>query len=175
MPADHHHLTALASGRPGLTSAVAQALIEAAAVCFEAVGHQSPVTLRHAGEFSGTSTLAFPSVTEQMRNSHTDLIDATERGACAIAAHLCERQLGLTIVQQSRRGQGFDYWIAASPHELFQAAHRLEVSGILRGDSNQVKRRLSEKLQRLANQEAPWTTWVIIVEFAQPLAHAARR
>lgn len=168
------NLNSLISGRPGLTPAEAASLMEAAAVCFDVNQQTSPVPITLTGEFAGTPALAFPEPTSQTRRTHADLPRAVERGACAVAALVCERQLGLSIVEQSRRGKGFDYWLGHNDDALFQWKARLEVSGILKGNTGQVQKRLREKLNRLTG-DSPWSTWVVVVEFSQPGAHTVRR
>ena len=118
-----------------------------------------------------------PPIDETMRRTHADLPRAVERGACALAALICERQQGLVIAEQSRRGGGFDYWLAppGGGHLLFQSRSRLEVSGILKGSEAQLRRRMLEKLQRLAKFESITATWVIVVEFSRPTAETVRR
>ena len=175
MAADTWDLASLESGRAGLTPAEACSLVEAAAVCFEATGAKTTVQLALTGEFGGTMTLRVPRVTDQIRRTYADVVHAVERGACAVAALLCERQMGMSIVEQSWRGGAFDYWLGESAGELFQRKAKLEVSGILRGDVSHVRRRLMEKLGRLPAGDSPWTTWIVVVEFSQPSANAVRR
>ena len=121
------------------------------------------------------AAVQFPLVTEQMRRTYADSVAAVELGACAVSAVTCEMQLGLQIVEQSRRGGAFDYWLGSPDGDLFQGRARLEVSGILKGETAQVQGRLSDKLRRLSHQESAWTTWVVVVEFSQPLVHMVRR
>ena len=94
-------LSSLTTGRPGLTPGEAQSLMEAAAVCLADQGHGRLVQLRLTGEFQHTVELALPPVDEPMRRTHADLPRAVERGACAIAALVCERQQGLVVAEQS--------------------------------------------------------------------------
>lgn len=175
MATDLWDLETLQSGRPGLTASHAKSLVEAAAVCFEVTGKTSPVSVQLAGEFAGLAPVQFSLVSEQMRRTYADLVAAVELGACAVSAVTCEMQLGLQIVEQSRRGGGFDYWLGSPEGGLFQGRARLEVSGILKGETAQVQGRLRDKLRRLANEESSWTTWVVVVEFSQPLIHVVRR
>ena len=170
-------LSSLTTGRPGLTPGEAQSLMEAAAVCLADQGHGRLVQLRLTGEFQHTVELALPPVDESMRRTHADLPRAVERGACAIAALVCERQQGLVVAEQSRRGGGFDYWLAPADDDqpLFQSRSRLEVSGILKGSEAQVRRRMQEKLKRLAKFESVTPTWVMVVEFSRPVADTVRR
>ena len=77
----------------------------------------------------------------------------------------------------ARRGGGFDYWLAPADDDqpLFQSRSRLEVSGILKGSEAQVRRRMQEKLERLAKFESVTPTWVMVVEFSRPVAETVRR
>ena len=155
--------------------------MEAAAVCLADQGHGPIVHLRLTGEFQHTVELALPSVDESMRRTHADLPRAVERGACAIAALVCERQQGLFVAEHScqmaRRGGGFHNWLAPADDDqlLFQSRSRLEVSGILTGSETQVRRRIQEELERLAKFESVAPTWVMVVEFSRPVAQTVRR
>lgn len=95
-----------------------------------------------------------------------------ERGACAVAAALIEYKFDLVIVTRSRRQSGFDYWLRTSQDgQLFQNTTRLEVSGILRGDRKDVRRRADEKIHRLMRYPNRLAALVIVVEFGRPQSH----
>jgi hypothetical protein len=82
---------------------------------------------------------------------------------------------GLTVLERSRKGTGFDWWLA-SEDNLFPAAARLEVSGIMRGSARRVSARLKERLAQTERSDpAGLTAFVAVVEFGGPVAKVARR
>src|SRR4051812_4992081 len=76
---------------------------------------------------------------------------------------------------QSRKGTGFDWWLAAEDN-LFQAAARLEVSGIMRGSARRVNGRLKDRMaQTERSDRSGLTAFIAVIEFGRPLAKVVRR
>lgn len=167
-------LSDLNAGMPTLTAAVGRSLAEAAAVCLDHHGHPEcpdlPV-INVSGESVETFELRRPRVTQKMRQTHADLQDATESGACAVALLLMHELTGWTIVRAAK-GTGIDYWIGAVDETdifPFQAAARLEVSGILAGTEAQCRSRLEQKSdQSRQSDESGLAAYSIVVEFRAP-------
>jgi hypothetical protein len=106
----------LEEGCPALTPDRGRSLAEAAAVCLESAGHELQAEMIVvAGNDPSVFTILRPNVTQQMRLCYNDPEEATEQGACAVAILIVRRLTGLTIVEQSRKGTGFDYWLVAVP------------------------------------------------------------
>jgi len=163
-------------GYPALTVARGGALAEAAAVCLENQRHKSGRTLRVFGLKTAEYRLTWPSVTKQMQSTHNDLQDATRDGACAVAIALARKQTGLLVVQQSRKGTGFDYWLGKDADTLFQDKSRLEVSGILNGNESQIASRLQQKKKQTQQSDSlGLPAFVCVVEFGAPQAHLEKR
>ena len=91
--------------------------------------------------------LTWPATTDQARNCYNDRQFAAELGAYGIAVLLVERLTDLTVVERSRKGTGFDYWLGPKgrAQPLFQDKQKLEVSGILAGDEGDVRRAASRE------------------------------
>ena len=69
----------------------------------------------------------------------------TEQAAYGTAFLIIRELTDLTVIERSRKGTGFDYWLGTfdtDEGQLFQNKVRLEVSGIRKGDSSRVKARL---------------------------------
>ncbi len=97
------------------------------------------------GSFDKTFRLLWAmDVTEAMRRYWNDPEETAEQGAFALALLLLRSLAGLTVLERSRKGTGFDWWLAAEDN-LFQAAGRLEVSGIMRGSAKRINQRLREQ------------------------------
>jgi hypothetical protein len=77
---------------------------------------------------------------------------------------------GLSILQRSWKGTGFDYWVGTTNDTgpLFQNKARLEVTGILCGDEETVAARLKEKAERFAAHPHSLPAITVVVEFGSP-------
>ena len=173
-------LNQLRVGIPALTRALGEVHAECAAVCLEEKGHGETMPL-HVREHSGDRfELTRPAVTESMRRAHFDKQKATELGACGVALLLTRELTGLTAIQQSRKGTGFDYWLgpeSAPPDALpFEHSARLEVSGILSGTDSQFKTRVKKKLvQSKPSDSTRLPAIAAVVEFGRPQAQVKQR
>jgi hypothetical protein len=164
-------LAALADGKmPGLTPASGKVLAEAAAICLEDRKHPPGVLLPRSGLMREELHLEWPPVDEQCRRSHADLQEATERGACGIAILIIQEVTGLVVVERSKKGTGFDYWLAQSDGPLFEATCRLEVSGLLTGTKTQVETRLRQKKAQMKPTDGLAPGIVAVIEFGTPIA-----
>lgn len=169
----------LESGIPALTQKVGGGLAEAAAVCLDKQGHHEPVTLSVRKIDRPDYILRWLQATDGMRRAHNDLERATELGACGIAILLVRDRTGLTAIEQSRKGTGFDYWLGqpgAEDQLVFQNAARLEVSGILSGTDSQFASRVKQKLKQTeASDSSGFPAYACVVEFGKPQAEVAER
>jgi hypothetical protein len=129
----------LNDGLPAITAEFGASLAQAAAVCLESQNHSSGVELRLTGR--RTFVLQWTPATEQMRRCWNEAVEATEFGACGIAFLLILKLTEFTIIERSRKGTGFDYWLGRDD-QLFQKKARLEISGILKGDKSAFSVRL---------------------------------
>lgn len=163
-------LNELAKGLPAITPSFGTHLAEAGAVCFESQEHINGVILQVRGEYSAKYSVLWPTVTDQMLRCLNDPEVATELGAVGVAILLIQRLKGYTVVERSRKGTGFDYWLG-NDDNLFQNKARLEISGIRCGDQSQVTTRVKAKVNQVSpsnNQGLP--AYVVVVEFGIPLA-----
>lgn len=123
-------------------------------------------------------TVLFPDVTEQMRRCWNDREYTTEQAAYGVAILLAQHLTDLTVVERSRRGTGFDYWLGSClklDNRPFEKAIRLEISGIRRGSQQQARTRAKLKVVQVepTNKLAP--AFIIVIEFSQPLAWTIRQ
>jgi hypothetical protein len=165
------NLRALAEGMPGLTSACGIGLAESAAVCLEERKHKAGVTFH----LTGTRTEQFPiewsPVEEQTRRCYHDLQEATERGAYGIAILIVHRLTRKVVIERSRKGLGFDYWLGDEDDDsLFLGKARLEVSGILSGSHSQAQSRVRQKKEQVKPSDHLAPGYVVVIEFSTPLA-----
>lgn len=166
-------LNRLRNGTPGITPDFGGCLCEAASVCLEDRSHTSGVSISVDGALAAhTMPLVWPAATQQAKHCYADPQFAVEFGAYGIAVLLIERLTEFTVVERSRKGTGFDYWLGPKrdAQPLFQDKRKLEVSGVLDGDENDVRRRLRQKLDQLRRGGVPLPGYGIVVCFAAPEA-----
>ena len=169
-------LSELCAGLPRLTSAMGTALAEAATVCLSENGHNRNVALSVEGMQVTVYRLSCLEMTEAMRATYHDLQEATEWGACGIAILLISRLTDYQVVKRSAKGTGIDYWLGRKDDPLFQEAARLEVSGILVGDSATIRQRVRTKLEQVdLSASSAMTAFVIVIEFSRPMAQVERK
>jgi hypothetical protein len=162
-------LASLTDGMPGLTPAWGGVMAEAASVCLEEQGHGTVVSLAVEGHFEEILALERAPVSEQMRKAHRHEETATENGACGIAvAAVCELA-GLTVLQQSSRWTGVDYWLGPKKAELFQDSLVLEVSGIREGGDHTIRARVRQKAVQMKKWGLEPPGLVAVVEFSRPV------
>jgi len=164
-------LSDLAGGMPAITPAFGQYLAEAGAVCLESQGHRPGRTLAVRSSHQSSYRLTWPAITGQMLRCLNDPEVATEHGAVGIAVLLAKKLLAYSVIQRSRKGTGFDYWLGEETKIPFQNKARLEVSGIRRGDDAAVRARMREKLRQTDPSDGTaLPAHVVVVEFSRPLA-----
>jgi len=174
-------LERLAKGVPVLTTAFGFTLAEAGAVCFESANHKNGVKLdvsvsSEDRNFEVKYKVYWPYVTDQMRRCYGDLEVTTEHGAYGVAILLILSLTDYTVVERSRKGTGFDYWLGRKDDVLFQKSARLETSGIREGDISTIKARVNTKLnqvKRSDNLRLP--VYVVVVEFSNPLSQVMQK
>lgn len=173
-------LQQLREGIPGLTTALGDVHSESAAVCLENQGHSETVDLEVQNSDEQQYQLVRQPVTDTMRRAYFDLQRATELGACGVAILLAREVTGLTAIQQSRKGGGFDYYLGPANQTEdtlpFQNSARLEVSGILSGTDKQFGARVKLKLhQSQPSDDTGLPAIAVVVEFGRPQAQVAKR
>ena len=173
------NLYSLFEGRPGLTPSEGGHLAECAMVCFAHARRRSPITVSVTGNHVGVYEVVGPTVDERMRRCYADLHEASEYGACAVAAALTEAAFSLAInARAPRDGGGFDYYLAPLPAEsdtqsadpagggrLIDATARLEVSGALSGGMTVLRARVAGRESRLARRPHRLPAIVVVVAF----------
>jgi len=166
-------LAALAEGMPGLTAASGQMLAEAAAVCLEDRQHQTGVCLPRVGLMIEDMHVEWLPVDDQNRRCYADMQEATERGACGVAILVVKEVTGKVVVERSKKGTGFDYWLGDKDSDdlPFKGTSRLEVSGILTGTKTQIDSRIRQKKDQIAPTDHIARGYVAVVEFGTPVAH----
>jgi hypothetical protein len=164
--------------RPGWSVIFGATCAEAAAICLDDQGHQSPINLRIAGLNHGAITIGWPPLEATAKRFNADVEVATEYGAYGIAALVMPYLTGLTVIERSIKGSGlgFDFWLGAvDDHQLFQRKARLEVSGIRRGTESQLQSRVRIKLKQITPSDSVAPGYACVVEFGTPEARIVEK
>ncbi len=170
-------LTELEKGLPAVSPTAGRFLAEAGAVCFEEQNHDNGVEFNVSGSFTATYRVYWPEVTAQMKRYWNDPEYRTEHAAYGIAFLLICDLTNFTVMQRSRKGTGFDYWLGKTKGDIyFENMARLEVSGIRQGTANQVKARVKQKTEQVAvSNHLGLTVYIVVVEFSKPLAEVVNQ
>lgn len=158
-------------GTPGITPRFGASLAEALSACLDDHDHPNSVIMTLDGDLSRLFTLSWQSIDGQTRKCWADPEVRTEHGAYGIAALLVPEVTEFTIVERSRKGTGFDYWlgIKGDTRPLFQGKGRLEVSGIRQGTVRDIEHRMQRKLKQIrVSDPMRISAVVMIVEFSEP-------
>jgi len=79
------------------------------------------------------------------------------------------------VIQRSRKGTGFDYWMGDESALPFQNKARLEISGIRKGGESDIKTRVKQKLKQTNQSDGKLPAYVIVIEFGRPVAEVRRK
>ena len=165
-------LDILKQGFPGLSPTMGAAHVEACIVCLENQSHDSGVEIVVQGLSEQRFQVIWHDIIdEQIKRTWHDLTIATEWAACGITFLIMQQLKGLVVVQQSRKGGGFDYWLGEPQADaaLIQKQARLEVSGILKAEySSQIRARVRQKITQIKPTDDELLEFVAVVEFARP-------
>ena len=113
---------------------------------------------------------------EQKERTYADMQYTTEHGAVCLSVMLTTSLTPYTVIERSRKGTGFDYWLGDKDSYLFQKKARLEVSGILKGDDSAIKIRHAAKVEQTSkSDELGIPAYVSVVEFSKPKAIFTKR
>lgn len=172
---DNIVLDTLRKGLPTLTEGWGGFLSEAGLYCLESQGHKSGAKLTVKGTINRIFTIYWEGrLSKKMLYSWGDAEEAVEYGATCIAILLAISNTGYNTIERSYKGTGFDYWLGSADetYELpFQRKARLEISGIMNGDSKLVNRRAKEKVKQTdVSDKAGFPAYVIVVEFSRPMS-----
>jgi hypothetical protein len=160
-------LARLHERHPGLTEALGQSYVEAACVCL-ARHHLPPAVFainQDGNECTGVIDFSIPDA--RTVNAHANEIDATEIGAYGISLAAIETVAGMVAVRRAETRTGADWYIAPEGELLedLESCVRLEVSGINAGSSNDVKRRLHEKIAQATRGDSNLPAIAAVVGF----------
>ncbi len=166
------NLVGLTNGFPMISSAFCQVLAEAASVCLEDQKHGLDVEMTVTASEPRAYSVRRLEVTKQAANTYVDDVTATEWGALGMAFLLVQDLYEDTVLQQSCRGPGFDYWIgeADNDEELppFQKKKRLEVSGIRHAGPYDIDKRVRKKLRQVSPSDGVASAVIVVVDFGAP-------
>ncbi len=166
------NISNLENGMPGITPKMGACLAEAAIFCLVSKDHKQGVLLRLDGECHHNLKLKWRESenADQCKRTWNDVEVATEYGAYGLAALLIAELTDYTVVERSKKGTGFDYWLGKKDAEgqLFQDKARLEVSGIRSGTENEILTRVKRKEGQIKRSNGIFPGVIAVVEFSSP-------
>ena len=168
-------LNELSAGLPAITPPYGSILAEAGGYCFESVGHKPGDSIIIQGDYEKEYTLLWPTIDDQVRRCWNDPEVTTEHGAVGVAILLAKKEIGYDVIERSRKGTGFDYWLGNEEDNPFQNKARLEISGIRNGNNSQIRSRVKTKIKQTDPSDGMLPAFVIIVEFSKPLAEVRKK
>lgn len=170
-------VTIIKEGFPGISSVAAQQLYETFEVCMHSAGHPEDLPLVMEGDIHDDIALHWhDDYNEQKARTYADMQYATEHGAICLSVMLTTTLTPYTIIERSRKGTGFDYWLGDKDSVLFQKKARLEVSGILKGDDTMIKSRYAAKVEQTSkSDEFGLPAYISVIEFSKPKAFFTKR
>lgn len=158
--------------------------IHRAMICLDSQGHSSGVEMRFVCLKNEQRFLVTwnDSIDNKIRDSIQDLIAAAEHSALAFAFLLAEECTGYQFKIQAKRNTAFDYYISkdnGDDRNIFNPENtaRLEVTGILNGDVNEINARFSSKFKRSEkyDQYRRMPIYVCVVEHSAPYVELRKR
>lgn len=165
------NLDDLGNGLIGLTEKWGAFLAEAGGYCFYKNKHKPGIPLQVIGPIKDTINIHWDyKDTTQYINSYQDDEEAVEHGACSVAISIIFRLTKYTVIERSSKGGGFDYWLGDKESDYpFQRKARLEVSGIMNGNKNLIRKRVNEKIaQTEKSKHLNLPAIIAVTEFSRP-------
>lgn len=173
-------LSDLHKGIPALTEAWSGVLEEASIFCLNKESHNSGVIITVDGIFNRQYSVVWSRIVDEtMKRCYGDKEDAVQWAACGIAILLILNSTNFNVIERSKKGTGFDYWLGNKEDievNIFLGKARLEVSGIQRGSDSEISRRIKIKLaQTDKSDEMNLPVYAIVVEFSRPHSRVAQK
>ncbi len=112
-------------------------------------------------------------VTAEMNSTWTEQAYTTDHAAVGLSFLLIPHLSEFSVIHRSRKGHGFDYWLAPKGTTCrsdlpFDGASRLEISGIFRGKNSHIQGRVQQKLKQTNQSDSMRIpAYVIVIEFSQ--------
>ncbi len=164
-------ITKIKAGFPGVSPVTAAHLYEAFMVCMNHHLHPQEVSLSVDGQKENVVVKWENACDDTILRTYADIQYTTEHGAVCLALMLTSAFTPYTIIERSRKGTGFDYWLGEKDSVLFQKKARLEVSGILQGDDTAMMNRFNAKvIQTEQSDDTALPAYISIIEFSRPKA-----
>lgn len=164
-------VTKIKEGLPGVSPVSAAHLYESFMVCMNHHAHSDNKLLEIDGQEDPIALKWENACDDVILRTYADMQYATEHGAVCLSIMLTVSYTPFTVIERSRKGTGFDYWLGEKNAELFQKKARLEVSGILHGDDTAMNNRYNAKVMQTEQSDSTnLPAYISIIEFSRPKA-----
>ena len=152
---DTIQLSDIKQGTPGITPVEGANLYENCIVALHNSKHTSPVTIQMEGQRTEPFSLIWEDCfNDQLSRTYADEQSVTERAAVAVSTMLALSITGYTVIERSRKGTGFDYFLGDNQDPLFIPKARLEISGIM-CETDSINRRRYKCLKAMTADYQP--------------------
>jgi hypothetical protein len=170
MPKTHKLLIDnLEERHPGLTKPIAGTLCEAARVCLDR-HHRPPLLFDiERGERSSKGLTEWAVPDARTKGAWANDTDTTEAGAYGVALVVIENTDELVAVRRAETHTGADYYLGRPGEVLddLEKSHRLEVSGVDKGNLTTLKSRLNQKVRQAKAGNSNLPAIAVVVGFSQ--------
>ena len=155
-------MTKIKKGLPGLSPVA----------CMHTSLHPENVSLQMSGLSHDSILLHWiDDYDEKKARTYADMQYTVEHGAVCLSVMLTTTITPYTVIERSRKGTGIDYWLGEKDSYMFQKKARLEISGLLKGDDTDLKRRHAAKVKQTHQSDSTLTpVYVSVIEFGTPKA-----
>lgn len=163
---------------PGITPAYATIISACAGICLKHHEHAALVELKLDGSLRESLLMKWCEATAEDQGCYGTAKDSDviRYGAECVAVRVIAHMLGLQVIRKGAKGTGFDFWLGDPLGEYvgYQGMVRLEVSGILEDHEVEYRKRLREKLAKMAPTD-PMPGYAAIVMFGTPRVNVTAR
>lgn len=166
-------LLKIKEGLPGMHPDLCSHYYSACMTTLHRSGHQDGVQMELKGDRKANISLRWDDYFDDMIDrSWKEINYCTDHAAVCISCLLAVNETEYTVVERSRKGDGFDYWLGHKSDILFKRAARMEISGILsESATNTIERRLNIKMRQTEQSDSTGlSAYISIIEFGKPKA-----
>ena len=151
----------------GVTPAICASFAEAASVCLSR-HHVSPRDLRVESPKQTLREVTWKKPDQRTSAAWGNSDDATRDAAYSVCLAAVEAELGWLAIERTDVRTGADYYVGP-PGTPLEAAFRLEVSGVDKGDDASIAYRLEQKIEQTKNGKSSLPAVAAVVGFKAAL------
>ncbi|VFB14409.1 Uncharacterised protein [Bacteroides heparinolyticus] len=171
-------LVSIKKGLPGIHADSCGHYYTACMATLHRSGHKDGVLMQLDGDRKGGVKLHWNDYFDDcIDRTWQEINYCTDHAAVCVSCMLAIKETNYTIIERSCKGDGFDYWLGHKEDSLFEHVARLEISGILKENTNNtVEKRLKMKEKQTEQSDnSCLPAYISIIEFGTPKALFKRK